>query len=64
MTLIVALAPACCRQAALPWQFNAQKKTGSKAGFIFRSDQPAKAVHLGTGRLMLACGIAPSAAIA
>ena len=54
MTLIVALAlaPACCRQAALPWQFNA-KKTGRKAGFIFRSDQTAEAVHLDTGRLML-----------
>jgi hypothetical protein len=35
MTLILALA--WCRQAALPWQFNAQK-TGRKAGFIFQSD--------------------------
>jgi hypothetical protein len=37
MALVLILALAWCRQAALPWQFNAQK-TGRKAGFIFQSN--------------------------
>ncbi len=53
MTLIVIVALACCRQAALPLAIQRAKKTGRKAGFIFRSDQTAEAVHLDTGRLML-----------
>jgi hypothetical protein len=37
LVLVLILILAWCRQAALPWQFNAQK-TGRKAGFIFQSD--------------------------
>ena len=48
MTLILA-----CAAKPLYHGNSTRKKTGHKAGFISRSDQPAEAVHLDTGRLML-----------